>query len=104
MEMNLETLAECKRINMRVADINRTLKRIVSIYQEYDKKQNSLRGKIKSDEEFTKYQLKRMKKEIFENRIILRGLAVYISHLNNEKRELQKAYPKNMKKKTENQN
>lgn len=96
----VSTLEE--RINKRTSEIDHELRHVVKLYQSYIKKQMSTKSLLgKKVVQLSEWEKRRVQKRIAQNKLILRGMAAYISQLNAEKMVIQKNHPKNMKKKTE---
>ena len=96
----VSTLEE--RINKRTSEIDHELRHVVRLYQQYIKKQISTKSLLgKKVVQLSEWEKRRVQKRIAQNKLILRGMAAYISQLNAEKVIIQKNHPKNMKKKTE---
>lgn len=92
---------ECEKIESRLSEFSIELNHVIKVYHEYMKKQRNLRMYIKS-EDFKKisvYKQERIKRTIRENRGILCGIQFYTKQLNTEKKNLQRNYSKNLKKK-----
>lgn len=92
---------ECEKTESRLSEISNELNQVIKVYHEYMEKQINLRMYIKS-EDFKKvsvYKQERIKRTIRENRGILCGIQFYIKQLNTEKKNLQRNYSKNLKKK-----
>jgi hypothetical protein len=96
----VSTLEE--RINKRTSEIDHELRHVVRLYQQYIQKQINTKSLLgKKVVQLSDWEKKRVQKRIAQNKLILRGMATYISQLNAEKVIIQKNHPKNMKKKTE---
>lgn len=97
----LESTLE-ERINKRTSEIDHELRHVVRLYQQYIQKQISTKSLLgKKVVQLSEWEKRRVQKRIAQNKLILRGMATYISQLNAEKMIIQKNHPKNMKKKTE---
>ena len=96
----VSTLEE--RINKRTSEIDHELRHVVRLYQQYIQKQINTKSLLgKKAVQLSEWEKRRVQKHIAQNKLILRGMAAYISQLNAEKVIIQKNHPKNMKKKTE---
>lgn len=91
-----------ERINRRVSEIDHELIHVVRLYQSYIKKQMNTKSLLgKKAVQLSEWEKRRVQKHIAQNKLIIRGMAAYISQLNAEKVVIQKNHPKNMKKKTD---
>lgn len=90
------------KINRRVAEINRDLKRTKEIQEEYINKQMELKAFVSTDDfkNMSWFKQEKVNKKIKENRIIIRGLYSFRQQLKREKSVIQRNHPKNMKKKS----
>ena len=96
----VSTLEE--RINKRTSEIDHELNHVVKLYQDYIQKQIKTKSLLgKNAVQLSEWEKRRVQKNISKNKLVLRGLAAYISQLNTEKVILQRNHPKRMKKKTE---
>lgn len=88
-----------ERINRRVSEINKELNHVTKLYQFYIKKQVRVKELLgKKAVQLSELEKRHVQRTIEKNRIILRGMATYISKLKSEKSIIQKNHPKNMKK------